>query len=607
MSRLNIINRKMENIKPEKDAIIIIQNSDNFVQKTEQLGTISSEATIVCNLQRRRHGKVYIKESLSSDMLYVIVGAAAVKEDIPDIALTIHKELEKLSINGRKTYMEAIVGDDNDLILQTMLTLGADITLYKGDCAKDSKDAEVIARLTEYTDRKAAEEEKLFRSTAKSPFPAAETDMIVPDEHQLAAAAEFTNAELYITDECRYSLDDIGTKIANNVLVVGSVGTGKTRNIVTPNLGEAVGSSFNCDPKGQLYKQYGDYLRAKGYAVKLIDFTHPERSEGYNPMAYIRSTQDIDRISAVITNAKKSEGTHADPFWDNMNITLLNALIAYLFETGAEYKDFGAILELVREGGRDNDGDESDTPLERRFKEHYNKYPDSWAYEQFVLVNNNPNKTFNCVLGTLASKLSKLDTPELRDMMAKESIDFTEAAMKKTAVFVTVSDNDRTLDDLVNIFFSQALSELCDFADNRCENGRLPIPVRFILDDFATNCRIEEFPRMISSFRSRAISVMLMIQSESQLEHGYGRDGNTIIANCDTYVYLGGNDVPTAEKVAKRCDIPFEEVSSMPIGSCIVFRRGSRPVRTTLSDPEGIIREMTRYRKKGGEYVTSTC
>ena len=154
----------------------------------------------------------------------------------------------------------------------------------------------------------------------------------------------------------------------------------------------------------------------------------------------------------------------------------------------------------------------------------------------------------------------------------------------KTVVFVTVSDTDRTLDPLVNIFFTQAMNELCSFADDKCRDGRLPIPVRFILDDFATNCRIDEFPRMISSIRSRALSVMLMIQSEAQLRQGYEHDAQTIISNCDTYVYLGGNDVQTAQAVSERCDKQLSEVLYMPVGSCWVFRRGSKPRYAKLSE-----------------------
>jgi type IV secretion system protein VirD4 len=127
------------------------------------------------------------------------------------------------------------------------------------------------------------------------------------------------------------------------------------------------------------------------------------------------------------------------------------------------------------------------------------------------------------------------------------------------------------------MFFTQAMNELCLYADTQCDDYRLPVPVRFIMDDFATNCKIDEFPRMIASIRSRGISTMLMIQAESQLKKCYGDDGRTVIGNCDTYVYLGGNDLETAKAVAERCDMPVKKILNMPVGTNWIFRRGEEP------------------------------
>ncbi|WP_029200867.1 type IV secretory system conjugative DNA transfer family protein [Oribacterium sp. NK2B42] len=148
------------------------------------------------------------------------------------------------------------------------------------------------------------------------------------------------------------------------------------------------------------------------------------------------------------------------------------------------------------------------------------------------------------------------------------------------------SDTDRSMDGLVNIFLTQTMNELCRVADRECKNNCLPVPVRFILDDFATNCKIEEFPRMIASIRSRGISTMLMIQAEPQLTENYGYDGKTIIGNCDTYVYLGGNDIETAKAVAERCDMPVKKILNMPVGTNWIFRRGQSPVNGINFDPD---------------------
>lgn len=402
---------------------------------------------------------------------------------------------------------------------------------------------------------------------------------------------EFNNSELLVTTDCRYSLNDYFTKLNNNVAVVGGVGTGKTRYIVIPNLKQAVGSYVLSDPKGNLYKEYGRLLENMGYTVKLLDFTHPEKSARYNVFDGIRTTQDILKIAEILVDEKASAGTRADPFWDSMTIILISALIGYILETDYQPRTIAGIMSLMREGGRD-DEDSKTSKLSKRFDRLKNQNPHSWACQMFDNVNASPTRTYDSIRATMAAKFAKLDTRELRTMLNGSDVDFKQIARQKTAVFVTVSDTDRSMDILANIFFTQAMQALCRYADDECADYRLPVPVRFILDDFATNCRIEEFPRMISSFRSRGISVMLLIQSESQLEEYYGYDSRTIITNCDTYVYLGGNDVGTAISVSKRCNKPLSSVMYMPVGSCWVFRRGSRPVFTRVF-------ECDRSRERG--------
>ena len=154
------------------------------------------------------------------------------------------------------------------------------------------------------------------------------------------------------------------------------------------------------------------------------------------------------------------------------------------------------------------------------------------------------------ILISVNARIGCFDTPELGKLLSKDTIDISSIGKRKTALFVVVSDTDRSLDGLVNLFFTQAMNELCRYADEKCENCCLPVPVRFIMDDFATNCTIEDFPRMIASFRSRGISTMLMIQAESQLKQRFDYDSRTIIGNCDTYVYMGGTDVDTAQQIS---------------------------------------------------------
>lgn len=411
------------------------------------------------------------------------------------------------------------------------------------------------------------------------------------------AGEEFAGGSMLIAEGCAYSLNDFKTGLNNNVIVVGGSGCGKTRNIVTPNISQGVGSYLISDPKGDLYKKFGGYLRKKGYDVRVINFAHPELSCSYNPLHYIKSTQDIVKFSSLLVNDKRSADSKRDPYWDLISATLLSAVIGLIKEDGNTACTFGTILSLVRGGIRESDSSHV-SALSILFDEHEKTHPDSWACAQFKGVNVAPDTTYDCILSTLCAKFAALDSKELNRMMSGKYFDFSSLGCRKTAVFVVVSDTDRTMDALANIFFTQAINALCDFADTRCKNNRLPIPVRFILDDFATNCRIEEFPRIISSIRSRGISVMLLIQSEAQLRQGYDEDALTIISNCDTYAYIGGNDVETAVNISLRSDRPLPEVLYMPIGDCIVFRRGSKPVSTKILNGGEYIRKMENEMKR---------
>ena len=397
-----------------------------------------------------------------------------------------------------------------------------------------------------------------------------------------------------------YSLDTKKTQLNNNVLVVGTSGAGKTRSIVTPNLLQACGSYIVSDPKGNLFKKYGKFLKEKGYVVKCLDFVHPERSIGYNPLSYINSTQDIIKMASMLIYQRK-QASYPDPFWDESGTILLSSLIAYVKESDHSevMENFHSILKLLCAGRRGTNCD-GKTVLEMLMEELHFSYPDSWAYDQFEKANVAADRTFDSILITLTSKLRNFDTKELNRMLQKDEINIRSIGRRKTALFVVVSDTDRSMDNIANLFFTQAMNELCLYADEDCRDNMLPVPVRFILDDFATNCSIEEFPRMIASIRSRGISTMLMVQSEAQLTEGYGFDGRTIIGNCDTYVYLGGNDVETAKAVAERCDVPVQRILNMPVGHNWLFRRGQVPSYNRNFDTALLLKEheKTKYKQE---------
>ncbi len=396
--------------------------------------------------------------------------------------------------------------------------------------------------------------------------------------------------QMIIAKNVVYSLDSHKTKLNNNVLVVGASGAGKTRSIVIPNLLQATGSYIVSDPKGNLYKQYGPYLRKCGYVVKKLDFTDPKKSVNYNFFHYIRSTQDIVKVAHMLVHCEGS--FHYDPFWDKAAQLLLQAIMAYLIEScPEEERNLHNILRLASMCMISENDVSAENPLDMLMDEWKSAHPDSYAastYEKFRIA---AARTLRSILITLNADLGLYDTPEVTRMTKNDNVFIETIGRKKTALFVVVSDTDRSLDGLVNTFFSQAMNELCRVADKECKNNRLPVPVRFILDDFATNCKIDEFPRMIASIRSREISTMLMIQAESQLTECYGNDGRTIIGNCDTYVYLGGNDLETAQAVASRCDLPVKRILNMPVGTNWIFRRGEAPLNARNLELEDLLEE----------------
>lgn len=377
-----------------------------------------------------------------------------------------------------------------------------------------------------------------------------------------------------------YSLDCHKTKLNNNVLVVGTSGAGKTRSIVIPNLLQATGSYVVSDPKGNLYTKYKSYLEEQGYVVRKLDFTEPENSAHYNFFRYIYNTQDIVKIAHMLIYQRKGGG-HSDPFWDEASQLLIQALVSYLREEwGTSEQNLHRLLQLISLCQIEEKAVETKTSLDCLMDELGEKNPDSYAYNTYKKFRVATCKTLKSILITVNSRLGMFDTPEMNEMTSSDDIDISSIGKRKTALFVVVSDTDRSLDGIVNIFFTQAMNELCRVADKECKDNCLPVPVRFILDDFATNCKIAEFPRMISSIRSRGISVMLMIQAESQLSECYDQNGKTIIGNCDTYVYLGGNDVETAKAVAERCDVPVKKVLNMPVETNWIFRRGQAPINS---------------------------
>lgn len=416
---------------------------------------------------------------------------------------------------------------------------------------------------------------------------------------------------MIIADEKKFSMDCYATKRNNNVVVVGASGTGKTTGIVEPNIKQAIGSYIITDPKGNLHNKYADYLKRNGYNVMTLDLADPNGDVRYNFIDYIKSEHDVIKLAHIlITGAGDQPYSDQNAFFYRMGELLLASKLATLKYIESFYEDANSVKTLQHlfngcrsyinqnccSSDKKNDNDEK--------KEVADEDKDNEWYQLSekleCMVGEMPIETGTCVLATIASVLGTLNTIGVESMMKSEKkpIDFKEMGLKKTALFVKVSDSDRSMDTLVNVFFTQAMSELCFYADTECQNNMLPVPVRFIMDDFATNCTINDFPRMISSIRSRNISAMLLIQAESQLEQRYEKEYTTVLSNCDTYVYMGGNDLQTAKRVAERADVPYKKILNMPISTCWVFRRGDEPEFCSIYREIGAIKQKPKTKRK---------
>lgn len=384
------------------------------------------------------------------------------------------------------------------------------------------------------------------------------------------------------------------TGINNNDLIIGPSGAGKTRGYVKPNILQCSESLVVADTKGSLIHEVGPVLKKHGYQVINIDFTDMLSSYGYNPLDYIRYdgkrktyiAQDIMTIACCLAPIEDRD----DAFWEYSARMYLSSLIGYVMEClpDCEHTIDSVVKLFSLMSG-------SYRMFQQLFEELGTKNPNSFAYQKYQMYRSNTgaDKMHNSIIGILGEKLDPLTYDGPLSMCGREKrVDFAQLGRKKTAVFLTVSDTDRSADKLVNLFYTQALQALCRSADQDYPNHRLPVPVRFILDDFATNACIPDFENIISVIRSREIYVSVVIQSLSQLNALYGAEGaKTIINNCDNCLYLGGQDVETAQYISVKANKPADAILNMPLEDAYLFTRGRKPQRVHKYD----LRTHERY------------
>ncbi|MEE0955797.1 MAG: type IV secretory system conjugative DNA transfer family protein [Eubacterium sp.] len=378
------------------------------------------------------------------------------------------------------------------------------------------------------------------------------------------------------------SNDSWKTGLNANDCIIGPSGSGKTRYYVKPNIMQCNESIIVTDTKGDLCEETRQLLEQNGYRVlflNLQDMAAPG-SAGYNPLAYIRrdargryDEQDILRIAHVLAPIEDPR----QPFWDMAARQYLAMLIAYVLEALPDKEhSLGQVVELMGQMGREYG---SHTALDELMLEWCRKNPGSFAARQYNMVvgGQRADRMVSSICGIMSEKLSTFVSDKALCLYRRRNqIRFEEIGRRKTAVFLTVSDTDRSMDKMACMFYAQAIQALCREADSRPDH-RLKVPVRLILDDFATNAVIPDFDNIISVIRSRSIRTSIVLQSITQLDKMYQPSGaRTIINNCDNLLYLGGQDPETVKFIAFRADLPDEEVMGMPIDRVCVLTRGQK-------------------------------
>lgn len=374
------------------------------------------------------------------------------------------------------------------------------------------------------------------------------------------------------------SNDTWATGLNNNDLIIGPSGAGKTRGYVKPNILQCSESMIIADTKGSLVDEVGPVLRRRGYRVLDLNFKDLNSACGYNPLDFIRydhsrgkyNEQDIQTIANTLSPVVRQD----DPFWDRAACMYLTSVLAYIMQClPDEEHSLQYAVELISVM--------ADGTYGRLIQELEIIDPGCQAVQTYKLFKNNhtAERMESSIIGILSEKLNGMNFEGAIHMFGqKERIRFADLGRTRTAVFLTISDTDRSMDRLVSLFYTQALHELCRSADTEYRDHRLPVPVRLILDDFATNCYIPDFQNIISVIRSREIYVSIILQSITQLHALYGRDkAQTILNNCDNCLYLGGQDVETAKYIAFKANRTADTILNMALDQCYLFTRGSRP------------------------------
>lgn len=361
-----------------------------------------------------------------------------------------------------------------------------------------------------------------------------------------------SNNNKILTRNVEIGLDGKKHRRNLNVLVCGGSGAGKTRFYAKPNIMQCNCSFVTLDPKGEILRDTGYLLEQKGYEVKVLDLINMDKSHCYNPFVYLKSDNDVQRLVTNLFKSTTPKGSQSnDPFWDTAASMLLLSLIFYLwYEAPEEEQNFTMVMEMLRAGDVKEDDDMYSSPLDLLFERLEEKNPEHIALKYYKDYHSGSAKTLKSIQITLASRLEKFNLRSLAMLTMTDELDLPSLGEKKTALFALIPDNDTSFNFIVSILYTQLFQQLFYLADHKY-GGSLPIPVHFVMDEFPNVSLPDDFEKILSVMRSRQVSVSIIVQNIAQIKALFEKQWESILGNCDEFLYLGGNEQSTHKYVSE--------------------------------------------------------
>jgi type IV secretion system protein VirD4 len=363
-----------------------------------------------------------------------------------------------------------------------------------------------------------------------------------------------SSANIILTQNVRIGLDGRKHRRNLNVMVVGGSGSGKTRNYAKPNVMQANTSFVILDPKGEILRDTGNLLKSKGYKIRVLDLINMHRSHCYNPFTYLKDDKDVLKlVTNLIRNTTPKGSNTNDPFWERSETALLEALILYLlYEAPKAERNFPMVMEMIAAAEVREDDETFQSPLDELFERLAMREPEHLAVKQYNIFKLASGKTAKSILISLGVRLEKFNLASIAGITTVDEMDLPSIGEKKTALFTVIPDNDSSFNFIVGMLYTQLFQELFYLADYTYD-GRLPVHVHCVMDEFSNVALPDEFDKLLSTMRSREVSVSIILQNLAQLKTLFKDSWESIVGNCDEFLFLGsgGIDQTTNEFISK--------------------------------------------------------